>query len=219
MINIGIIGYGYWGPNLVRNFAETPGATVAAVATSTRRSSQLVAAALPGGQDDHRLPRSAHRPGDRRHRHRHAGQHALRARHGRAQGRQAPLAREADDRDLAAGAQADRRGRSGASSCCSSTTPSSTPARCARWASSSSSGELGRIYYYDSIRVNLGPVPARRQRDLGPRRARLLDPGLPARASIPSRSRPAASTTSPARRRTSPTSRCSTTRGRSPTST
>jgi predicted dehydrogenase len=32
MINIGIIGYGYWGPNLVRNFAETPGAAVAAVA-------------------------------------------------------------------------------------------------------------------------------------------------------------------------------------------
>jgi len=32
LINIGIIGYGYWGPNLVRNFAETPGANVAAVA-------------------------------------------------------------------------------------------------------------------------------------------------------------------------------------------
>jgi predicted dehydrogenase len=31
MINIGIIGYGYWGPNLVRNFAETPGARIAAV--------------------------------------------------------------------------------------------------------------------------------------------------------------------------------------------
>lgn len=28
MINIGVIGYGYWGPNLVRNFAEIPGATV-----------------------------------------------------------------------------------------------------------------------------------------------------------------------------------------------
>ncbi len=25
MINIGVIGYGYWGPNLVRNFAETAG--------------------------------------------------------------------------------------------------------------------------------------------------------------------------------------------------
>lgn len=32
MVRIGIIGYGYWGPNLVRNFAETPGMTVAAVA-------------------------------------------------------------------------------------------------------------------------------------------------------------------------------------------
>ena len=32
MINIGIIGYGYWGPNLVRNFAETRGANVAGVA-------------------------------------------------------------------------------------------------------------------------------------------------------------------------------------------
>ena len=32
MIRIGVVGYGYWGPNLVRNFAETPGASVAAVA-------------------------------------------------------------------------------------------------------------------------------------------------------------------------------------------
>ncbi len=31
MIKIGIVGYGYWGPNLVRNFAETGGAEVAAV--------------------------------------------------------------------------------------------------------------------------------------------------------------------------------------------
>ena len=32
MINIAVIGYGYWGPNLVRNFAETPGAKLAGVA-------------------------------------------------------------------------------------------------------------------------------------------------------------------------------------------
>ncbi len=32
MINIGIIGYGYWGPNLLRNFSETSGATVVGVA-------------------------------------------------------------------------------------------------------------------------------------------------------------------------------------------
>lgn len=32
MIRIGVIGYGYWGPNLVRNFAEARGVEVAAVA-------------------------------------------------------------------------------------------------------------------------------------------------------------------------------------------
>jgi len=31
MIGVGVIGYGYWGPNLVRNFAEVPGARVAVV--------------------------------------------------------------------------------------------------------------------------------------------------------------------------------------------
>jgi predicted dehydrogenase len=35
MITVGVIGYGYWGPNLVRNFAETPGARVGFV-TDTR---------------------------------------------------------------------------------------------------------------------------------------------------------------------------------------
>jgi predicted dehydrogenase len=38
-IGIGVIGYGYWGPNLVRNFAETPGARV--VAVSDLRSQRL----------------------------------------------------------------------------------------------------------------------------------------------------------------------------------
>jgi predicted dehydrogenase len=31
MIGIGVIGYGYWGPNLVRNYAQVPGARVVAV--------------------------------------------------------------------------------------------------------------------------------------------------------------------------------------------
>lgn len=31
MINIGVIGYGYWGPNLVRNFIEMPGVQVKTV--------------------------------------------------------------------------------------------------------------------------------------------------------------------------------------------
>jgi predicted dehydrogenase len=32
MLNLGVIGYGYWGPNLVRNFAELGGCVVSAVA-------------------------------------------------------------------------------------------------------------------------------------------------------------------------------------------
>jgi predicted dehydrogenase len=28
MINVGVIGYGYWGPNLVRNFMAAPGSAV-----------------------------------------------------------------------------------------------------------------------------------------------------------------------------------------------
>lgn len=31
MIRVGVIGYGYWGPNIVRNFMEAPGTTVGAV--------------------------------------------------------------------------------------------------------------------------------------------------------------------------------------------
>ncbi len=43
MIHLGIIGYGYWGPNLLRNFAELPDVTVTAVADL--RPSQLDAVA------------------------------------------------------------------------------------------------------------------------------------------------------------------------------
>src|SRR5687767_8664100 len=31
-VRIGIVGYGYWGPNLARNFSDVPGAVVTAVA-------------------------------------------------------------------------------------------------------------------------------------------------------------------------------------------
>lgn len=47
MINIGVIGYGYWGPNLVRNFADTPGATIAAVADVDPAKLQVVQRRYP----------------------------------------------------------------------------------------------------------------------------------------------------------------------------
>jgi predicted dehydrogenase len=41
-VRVGVIGYGYWGPNLVRNFAEVPGSQVAAVSDlSTERLAQV----------------------------------------------------------------------------------------------------------------------------------------------------------------------------------
>ena len=43
-------------------------------------------------------------------------------------------------------------------------------------------GDLGDIYYYDSVRINLGSVPARRQRAVGPRGARPVDHGFRAAA-------------------------------------
>ncbi len=39
MVNVGVIGYGYWGPNLVRNFAETKDAKV--VSVSDRKADRL----------------------------------------------------------------------------------------------------------------------------------------------------------------------------------
>ena len=38
MIGVGIIGYGYWGPNLVRNFSEAIGTRVVAVCDTRAES-------------------------------------------------------------------------------------------------------------------------------------------------------------------------------------
>jgi predicted dehydrogenase len=48
MVKIGVIGYGYWGPNLVRNFAETPGAIVAAVSDLDPKKLDVVNRRFPG---------------------------------------------------------------------------------------------------------------------------------------------------------------------------
>src|SRR5262249_14995723 len=47
MIGIGVIGYGYWGPNLVRNFAEIPGSRVVAVSDLSPERLALVQARYP----------------------------------------------------------------------------------------------------------------------------------------------------------------------------
>ena len=47
MINVAVIGYGYWGPNLVRNFMEAPGSTVAAVCDKRSERRDLLHARYP----------------------------------------------------------------------------------------------------------------------------------------------------------------------------
>ena len=47
--DVGIIGYGYWGPNLARNFHQLPGAwLVAGFASSTLAPSSFVGVLLHG---------------------------------------------------------------------------------------------------------------------------------------------------------------------------
>ena len=48
MITVGVIGFGYWGPNLVRNFAETEGARVTRVADRSADRLALAARRYPG---------------------------------------------------------------------------------------------------------------------------------------------------------------------------
>lgn len=48
MIRVGVIGYGYWGPNLVRNFTEAPGATVTFVSDLSAARVAHAARRYPG---------------------------------------------------------------------------------------------------------------------------------------------------------------------------
>jgi predicted dehydrogenase len=57
MLKIGVIGYGYWGPNIVRNFMNTVGATVASVSDVNPKSLVRVRSLYPslevtGNADD-----------------------------------------------------------------------------------------------------------------------------------------------------------------------
>ncbi len=47
VVNIGVVGYGYWGPNLVRNFAETPGLNLTAVCDLDPAKLELVKKRYP----------------------------------------------------------------------------------------------------------------------------------------------------------------------------
>lgn len=155
MINIGVIGYGYWGPNLVRNFSEAPEANVVIVADLDQAKLRLVERRYPGIRttaDYHKViadpaveavaiatPVSSHFE---------IGMMALQA--GKHVWLEKPMA-ETSSQARALADEAERLGRvlyvdhtfiyTGAVE---------------KIAEIIRSGELGKVYYYDSIRINLG---------------------------------------------------------------
>ena len=155
MIKLGIVGYGYWGPNLVRNFAETRGAQVATVcdldadklATVARRFPAVTITADFGDLlTDPTLDAIA--IATPVHTHFDLALAALRA--GKHVWLEKPMTETAEEARRLVD-EAERRNLvllvdhtfvyTGA---------------VAKMAEIIGAGELGRIYYYDSIRVNLG---------------------------------------------------------------
>jgi predicted dehydrogenase len=211
MIKIGVIGYGYWGPNLVRNFAETPGAAVAAVADVSPKQLELVQRRYPGvttTTDYHDLLRDpaidAIAIATPVSTHFELGMAALRA------GKHLWLEKPMTETSEQARRLIDEAERRKLVLIVDHTFVYTGAVR--KMKELIQSGELGRVFYYDSIRVNLGLF----QRDvsvisdLAVHDFSILDYLLgehPVAVSAP--------ITSPARRRTLRTSPSSTTRARS----
>ena len=156
MIKMGVIGCGYWGPNLIRNFHNQPDVELAAIADLGREAPGARRPALSGRHEDHRLPEiieirtidavvvatpvSTHFP---------LGMEVLEA--GKHLFIEKPMATSADECR-----RADRPGRAQRAWSSWSATPSSSRRRCGRSRSLIDPGELGDIYYVNITRVNLG---------------------------------------------------------------
>jgi len=155
MVNIGLIGYGYWGPNLMRNFAELTRAKVAAVADLDSRKLETAARRHPGVrattdfQDLIRDPAiDAIAIATPVSTHFELGMAALRA------DKHLWLEKPMSETSLQAAKlveEADRRKRT---LIVDHTFVYTGAIR--KMGEIIRGGELGRVYYYDSIRVNLG---------------------------------------------------------------
>jgi predicted dehydrogenase len=155
MIRVGLIGYGYWGPNVVRNFADAPGARVHSICDANPGRVERAAARYPGvNVTTHAseiisdpdvdavaivTPVSTHF--DFALQALEAGKHVLVAK---------PLAASSEESMRLVDA-ADRRGRV---LMVDHTFVYTGAVRKIREVVAA--GQLGDIYYYDSVRVNLG---------------------------------------------------------------
>lgn len=155
MLRVGIIGYGYWGPNMVRNFTDNPKTAVRSVCDLRRERLDQAAGRYVGVKtttsvgdvlDDPDVdavvivtPVSTHF--DFAMRALQAGKHVLVTK---------PLTADADQ----ARRLIDEAARRGLTLMVDHTFVYTGAVR--RIRDLVASGELGEIYYYDSVRVNLG---------------------------------------------------------------
>src|SRR3954467_9774550 len=154
-MKIGVIGYGYWGPNLVRNFSETSSGTVAAVADlDPRKLAQLnkrypAVKAVTDFQDVLRDPTiDAVAIATPVRTHFELGMAALKA------GKHVWLEKPMTETSLQARKLVDEARRREKVLFVDHTFVYTGAVR--KMAEIIRSGDLGRVYYYDSVRVNLG---------------------------------------------------------------
>jgi predicted dehydrogenase len=155
MITVGVIGYGYWGPNLVRNFMEVPEVRVAWVADPRQDRLAPVTARYPATKVSRNYRDVIDDPAVDAviiatpvYTHHELGMAALRA--GKHVLMEKPLASTSDE----AGRLLDEAGRRRLVLMVDHTfvfTPAVQKIR-----ELTAAGELGDIHYYDSVRINLG---------------------------------------------------------------
>ena len=180
VINIGVVGYGYWGPNLVRNFAETPGMNLVAVADLDAKKLEVVQKRFPAVKttqcfqdllDDPSIDAIAIATPVNTHF--ELGMAVLKA------GKHLWLEKPMTETSLQARKLVDEAEKRKLVLLVDHTFIYTGAVR--KMAEIIRAGDLGAMLLLRLDPRQSRPVPARRQRDLRPRRARFRDPRLPAR--------------------------------------
>ena len=156
VVRIGVVGLGYWGPNLLRNIAGCDRAELTWACDLRPELLEAQEKRYPGIRDDRRLRGDGLRPEPRRRRDRDAGLDAPRARRRRARRRQARLHREAAERVDLRGARPDPARADAASLVLmpGHTFLYSPPVL--KIKELLDAGALGDVYFISMSRVNLG---------------------------------------------------------------
>ena len=155
MVRIGVVGYGYWGPNLVRNFAEIPGASLVAVADLDARKLEIVKRRYPVVNTTTHFQDLLEDPeidaiaiATPVNTHFELGMAALKA------GKHLWLEKPMAETSLQARKLIDEADKRKLTLLVDHTFIYTGAVR--KMAEIIKGGELGRVYYYDSVRVNLG---------------------------------------------------------------